>query len=107
MRTSIPLEPAERVDVLVDFRQFGVGSKVILHNTVGEASTSAVMRFDVVKGGAEEARIPKRLAEDEEIPEVNSERSWPLTFQGLAGGGSVWQIAGGGFSEMRIDAGRG
>ena len=32
------------------------------------------------------------------------ERSWPLTFQGLAGGGSVWQIAGGGFSEMRIDA---
>ena len=59
-RTSIPLEPAERVDVLVDFRQFGVGSKVILHNTIGEPSTSAVMRFDVVKGGAEEARIPKR-----------------------------------------------
>ncbi len=62
------------------------------------------MRFDVVKGGAEEARIPKRLAEEEELPEVNMERSWPLTFQGLAGGGSVWQIAGGGFSEMRIDA---
>jgi spore coat protein A len=103
-RTSIPLEPAERVDVIVDFRQFGVGSKVILHNTVGEPSTSAVMRFDVVKGGSEEARIPKKLAEEEELPEVNMERSWPLTFQGLAGGGSVWQIAGGGFSEMRIDA---
>jgi FtsP/CotA-like multicopper oxidase with cupredoxin domain len=103
-RTSIPLEPAERVDVIVDFRQFGVGSKVILHNTVGEPSTSAVMRFDVVKGGSEEARIPKKLAEEEELPEVNLERSWPLTFQGLAGGGSVWQIAGGGFSEMRIDA---
>ena len=86
-RTSIPLEPAERVDVIVDFRQFGVGSKVILHNTVGEPSTSAVMRFDVVKGGAEEARIPKLLAEEEELPEVNAERSWPLTFQGLAGGG--------------------
>ena len=57
------------------------------------------MRFDVVKGGAEEARIPKVLAEDEELPEVNAERSWPLTFQGLAGGGSVWQIAGGGFSR--------
>ena len=64
------------------------------------------MRFDVVKGGAEEARIPKPLAEEEELPEVNMERSWPLTFQGLAGGGSVWQIAGGGFSEMRIDASR-
>ena len=103
-RTSIPLEPAERADILVDFRQFGVGSKVVLRNTIGEPSTTAVMRFDVVKGGAEEARIPKQLAEEEELPEVNMERSWPLTFQGLAGGGSVWQIAGGGFSENRIDA---
>ena len=103
VRRSIPMEPAERVDVIIDFRQFGVGSKVILHNTVGEPSTSAVMRFDVVRGGAEEARIPKKLRELEELPEVNAERSWPLTFQGLAGGGSVWQIAGGGFSEMRID----
>ena len=60
-RKVIPLEPAERVDVIVDFRQFGVGSKVILHNTAGEPSTSAVMRFDVVRGGVEEARIPKVL----------------------------------------------
>ncbi|HWK29644.1 MAG TPA: multicopper oxidase domain-containing protein [Solirubrobacter sp.] len=104
VRTSIPMEPAERVDVLVDFRQFGVGSKVILRNAIGEASTTAMMRFDVVRGGAEEARIPKKLVEEDELPPVNAERSWPLTFQGLAGGGSVWQIAGGGFSEMRIDA---
>jgi spore coat protein A, manganese oxidase len=104
VRTEIPLEPAERVDVIVDFRQFGVGSKVILHNTVGEASTSAVMRFDVVRGGTEEARIPKRLAPYEATPPITMERSWPLTFTGLAGSGSVWQIAGGGFSEMRIDA---
>jgi FtsP/CotA-like multicopper oxidase with cupredoxin domain len=92
------------VDVIVDFRQFGVGSKVILHNEGGEPSTSAVMRFDVVRAtGAEEAKIPKLLAEDEELPEVNAERSWPLTFQGLAGGASMWQIGGGGFNEMRID----
>ena len=102
-RKEIPMEPAERVDVIVDFRQFGVGSKVILHNEGGEPSTSAVMRFDVVRGGAEEARIPKLMREEEELPEVNAERSWPLTFQGLAGGASVWQIGGGGFSEMRID----
>ena len=99
-RTSIPLEPAERVDVIVDFRQFGVGSKVILHNTVGEPSTQ---RGDALRrrqgrrrGGADpEAAAPRT----EELPEVNAERSWPLTFQGLAGGGSVWQIAGGGFSR--------
>ena len=60
------------------------------------------MRFDVVAGGAEEARVPKLLREVEELPEVNAERSWPLTFQGLAAA-PVWQIAGGGFAEMRID----
>jgi FtsP/CotA-like multicopper oxidase with cupredoxin domain len=103
VRTAIPLEPAERVDVLIDFRKFGVGSKVILKNTIGEASTTAVMRFDVVRGGAEEARVPKQLNPVEEIPPVNLERSWPLTFQGIAGGDSVWHIAGGGFSEDRID----
>lgn len=103
-RKEIPMEPAERVDVIVDFRQFGVGSKVILHNEGGEPSTSAVMRFDVVKAtGAEDAKIPNLLREEEELPEVNAERSWPLTFQGLAGGASMWQIGGGGFNEMRID----
>jgi spore coat protein A len=103
VRRKIPMEPAERVDVVIDFRQFGVGSKIILHNNVGEASTSAIMRFDVVRGGKEEFRVPKKLAPEEDVPAVNQERSWPLTFQGLAGGGSMWQIAGGGFSEMRID----
>ena len=93
--------PGERVDVVVDFRQFGVGSKVILHNTAGEATTRAVMRFDVVRGGAEEARVPKVLSELETLPPVNAQRGWPLTFQGL--GGSAWQIGGGNFDEMRID----
>jgi Putative multicopper oxidases len=97
------MEPAERVDIIVDFRQFGVGSKVILRNDGGEPSTTAVMRFDVVRGKAEEARVPKQLREEDELPAPNAHRSWPLTFQGLAGGSSVWQIAGGGFSEMRID----
>ena len=63
--------------------QFGVGSKVILHNTVGEATTQAVMRFDVVRGGAEEARVPKVLAEESRCRWSTRERAWPLTFQGL------------------------
>jgi FtsP/CotA-like multicopper oxidase with cupredoxin domain len=100
-RTSIPLEPAERADVVIDFRQFGIGSKIILHNAGGEPTTQAIMRFDVVRGRSEEARVPKLLAEEEPLPAVNARRGWPLTFQGL--GTSMWQIAGGGFDEMRID----
>ena len=74
-RDLIPLQPAERVDVMVDFRQFGVGSKVILHNTAGEANTTAVMRFDVVGGGGkEEFRVPKRLRPLEKLPQANANR---------------------------------
>ena len=86
VRTSIPMEPAERVEVLVDFRQVGVGSQVVLHNTIGEATTQAVMRFDVVARRASRRRACRRGSpSDDDLPEVNAQRTWPLTFQGLAG----------------------
>jgi spore coat protein A, manganese oxidase len=101
VRPLIPLQPAERVDVLVDFRQFGVGSEVVLRNTAGEPSTTSVLRFDVVRGGAEEARVPDVLADVPQLPPVNAQRGFPLTFQGL--GGAQWQIGGLGFDALRVD----
>jgi FtsP/CotA-like multicopper oxidase with cupredoxin domain len=100
-RRQISLEPAERVDVVIDFRKFGRGSKITLHNLDGEPSTTAVMRFDVVRGGAEEAHVPDVLGEYEELPPVNAQREWALTFQGL--GLAQWQISGAGFDYNRID----
>jgi spore coat protein A len=100
-RPVIPLYPAERIDVLVDFRQFGVGSQIILHNTAGEPSTSAVMRFDVVKGGSEDAHVPKVMGELEKLPPVNANRGFPLTFTGI--GEAQWQINGLGFDPNRVD----
>ncbi len=100
-RTEIAMEPAERVEIIIDFRKFGVGSKIILKNLVGEASTTAVMRFDIVHGGTEEAQVPAVLSEEEELPPVNAQREWALTFQGL--GLNQWQISGGGFDYNRID----
>ena len=105
VRRSIPMEPAERVDVVVDFRQFGVGSKVILHNVDGEASTtrSCASTWSAAaprrracrsgwRGGGVRRSTPARVAAD--IP-------------GLAGGGSVWQIAGGGSRRCGSTAARG
>ena len=60
-RSGFPLHPAERIEVLVDFRGFRPGSEIVLSNAAGETSTKNVMRFDVVGGGgSEEARIPTR-----------------------------------------------
>ena len=54
---AFPLHPAERIEVLVDFRGFRPGSEIVLQNAGGEATTRNVMRFDVVGGGgSEEAR---------------------------------------------------
>jgi spore coat protein A len=103
-RTNVPLHPAERVELLVDFRKFKPGSEIVLHNGDGElASTKSVMRFDVVGGGgAEEARIPRgRMRTLERLPEPNASRRWDLTL--ATGGGVQWQIAGRGFDPTRID----
>jgi spore coat protein A len=101
-RTSVPLHPAERVELLVDFRQFRPGSEIVLHNDIGEASTKAVMRFDVVRGGAEEARIPGgRMRTLERLPEPNATRRYDLSLS--TGSGVQWQIASRGFDPARID----
>ena len=39
--------PAERVDVVVDFRRFRAGAQVQLTNGLGSGGTATVMRFDV------------------------------------------------------------
>ena len=102
-RTNVPLHPAERIELLVDFRQFRPGSEIVLHNGLGEQTTKAVMRFDVVRGGgSEEARIPGgRMRTFEPLPEPNASRRWDLTLSTTSG--VQWQIAGRGFDPTRID----
>jgi FtsP/CotA-like multicopper oxidase with cupredoxin domain len=102
-RSSFPLHPAERIEVLVDFRSFKPGSEIVLTNTAGEATTRSVMRFDVVGGGgAEEARIPAgRMRTLEKLPEPNATHRWDLSL--LTQGGVQWQIAGRGFDPNRVD----
>ena len=61
-RREVPIFPAERVELVIDFADFKPGTQLVLRNEGGEASTTAVMRFDVEGGGgAEEFRVPKRL----------------------------------------------
>lgn len=103
LRRAIPLAPAERVEVLVDFCGCKPGSEIVLHNEFGEASTTAVMRFDV-DGGTEpeRARIPRRLADRPGSAPPAAERTLRLD---LATSPELeWQINGQGFDEHRIDA---
>jgi spore coat protein A len=101
-RNEVPIFPAERVEVVIDFADFTPGTQLVLRNEAGEASTTAVMRFDVGQGGGpEEFRVPRRLRRLPKLPPPNARRRLDLT---LASASTVqWQINGRGFDPNRID----
>jgi spore coat protein A len=102
-RTQINLAPAERADVVIDFRDFSAGDEVVLGNALGEGSTAAVMRFDVERGGgAEEFRVPKRLRRLGPIPPPAVDRGFDLSL-GTGASGPQWRIDGRSFDMERVD----
>jgi spore coat protein A, manganese oxidase len=101
-RNAIPLGPAERVDVLVDFSRFSAGTQVRLTNGFGTGSTSEVMRFDVTGRRTTSGRVPSQLRPRESIPEPSLTRGWNLMFSTV--GTPEWQISGMGFDMNRVDA---
>ncbi|HEX2410230.1 MAG TPA: multicopper oxidase domain-containing protein, partial [Solirubrobacteraceae bacterium] len=101
-RRSIPMSPGERVDIVVDFRDYAPGTELVLHNDFGSRSTVAVMRFDVERGGgAEEARVPRRLRELAPLPAPAVDRRFELSL--TTANGILWQIGGRSFDPNRID----
>jgi spore coat protein A, manganese oxidase len=101
-RNAIPIGPAERVDVLVDFGGLAAGTQVELTNGLGTGSTAAVMRFDVTGRRTDSGRVPTRMRPRESIPAPTMTRRWDLM---LSTAGAVqWQISGLGFDMNRIDA---
>ncbi|MQM26268.1 multicopper oxidase domain-containing protein [Glycomyces sp. NEAU-7082] len=63
---SVPIAPAERYDLLIDFGDLPVGAEVRLANRLGTGRTADVMQFRVVRAG-ERTPIPETLADD--LPE--------------------------------------
>jgi spore coat protein A len=99
----IRLAPAERFDVIIDFSEYPMGSKVVLKNLLGRGSTADVMRFDVIRKEKDESRIPPRLADVEEPEPAKAAASRSFQFErGVPGG--PWLINGEPFDPERMDA---
>ena len=101
-RSAIPIGPAERIDVLVDFRDLRAGAQVVLKNGLETGNTSQVMRFDVTGKRTDSGRLPAKLRPREEIPAPAASRRWDLMFS--TSGSPEWQMSGIGFDMDRIDA---
>jgi len=101
-RNTVSLGPAERVDVVVDFRRFKAGAQVLLTNGLGSGGTGTVMRFDVTGKRTESGRLPSQMRPREAIPAPSATRRWDLMFS--TSGTPEWQLSGIGFDMERIDA---
>jgi FtsP/CotA-like multicopper oxidase with cupredoxin domain len=101
-RNPIPLAPAERVDVIVDFRRARAGAQIDLTNAAGTGNTAAVLRFDVSSKSANSGRIPSQMRPREPISDPVATRRWELML--ATSGAPRWQMSGLEFDMDRIDA---
>jgi spore coat protein A, manganese oxidase len=101
----LPISPAERFDVVIDFSQYVVGDQITLMNRFGDGSTSRVMQFRVVREERDESVIPAQLAEIERLDPANASQTRRFRFHsGEVYGHQGWIIDGEPFSPETIVA---
>jgi FtsP/CotA-like multicopper oxidase with cupredoxin domain len=64
---SIPLWPAERAEVVIDFSAYPVGTKIVLQDEADPAAARPIMRFDVARGEADDSELPTVLRSIERL----------------------------------------
>jgi spore coat protein A len=106
--SSIGQAMGERIEVILDFSLYPIGSRVVLLNNRGDGSLGRIMRFDVVRKERDDSRVPERLAEFEPLQLSQVMRTRMFVFGGrLTPGvppGVKWLINGESFDPARIDA---
>jgi spore coat protein A len=106
-RQSITVAPGERIEVVIDFANYALGTSLILKNldTSGTPSIPDVMRFDVVRDEVDTSSIPAILRPERRLAEkpATASRSFALQ-QTLENGRYVWTINGQLYDPARVDA---
>ncbi|MEV4254218.1 multicopper oxidase family protein [Spirillospora sp. NPDC049652] len=102
---SLPIAPAERYDVVVDFAAVKVGSRVRIINRIGTGRTRDVMAFRVARAAKDGSRVPGVLARDLPVwRRSDAARVRDFSFRaGRMGGGHGWLIGGKPFDPARTD----
>ncbi|MEV0236387.1 multicopper oxidase domain-containing protein [Nonomuraea sp. NPDC050786] len=101
----LPLAPAERYDVIIDFSGVAIGSRVRVVNRLGSGRTRDVMAFRVARKATDGSRIPRTLSHD--LPawrRSDAVRERKFSFRtGRMRGGHGWLIGGLPFDPSRSD----
>ena len=93
-RSTISIAPAERIDVVIDFSVYPLGTNVILKNSfVTESNLSDVMEFRVVRHEQDDSFIPSPLRYVEPIPESLAVRTRTFVLaEEVINGRRLWTI---------------
>lgn len=101
----LPIAPAERYDVIIDFSGVPIGSRVRVVNELGSGRTRDVMAFRVARKATDDSRIPRMLSRD--LPawrRSDAVRVRDFSFRtGRMRGGHGWLIGGLPFDPARSD----
>ena len=103
MASTITLAAAERVEIVIDFSMFPVGTSVVLQDNVGPTplDNRPIMRFEVDREAADPSSLPGTLRTIEPLGASDRERNFTLRLDAIRG---RWLINGKTFSMNRIDA---
>ena len=106
--STIGLAMAERVEIVVDFSVYPLGTRVVLENRRGQGPLRSIMRFDVVRRANDDSRVPERLSEIEPLGRAQATRTRTFLFGGkptlAVPPGVHWVINGEPFDPLRVDA---
>lgn len=101
-RTAITIYPGERVELIIDFSAYAIGTQIVLKNAASSGRTGDIMRFDVTRAVVDDSAIPSILRPYELIPSAAAVTTRTFTLSRNMSG--VWVINGLPFDRNRIDA---
>jgi len=106
-RQSITVGPGERIEVVIDFANYALGTSLILKNldTSGSPLIPDVMRFDIVRDEIDTSSVPAYFSPELRLVEkfATAYRSFTLQ-QTQQAGRPVWTINGQLYDPARVDA---
>jgi FtsP/CotA-like multicopper oxidase with cupredoxin domain len=99
---NIPLAMAERIEVIIDFSKYPVGTRVTLQNLNTEQisgdPSNEIMMFEVVRKEEDASLIPEHLSNYEQLNPNDATRIRNFTFSGRPSFGlplsAIWKING-------------
>jgi FtsP/CotA-like multicopper oxidase with cupredoxin domain len=100
-RTSLLMSPGERIEAVVDFSGYKIGTQIVLKNTLGSGRTLDVMRFDVIRKETDTAMVPTTLRPIQRFSPAAAMRTRTFT---LGMNMSGYTINGLTYDCMRVDA---